>query len=1844
MKVMKKSFAIILTISLVCLVLFIGGVFFLSKDNAKSFSSDGYIISLASGDLVVDEFDEGTTYHMNLNGDIVFKNVDNNEVISTLDNFVHYSNGNINFLQNGVILDLNKITETIIPYYNITNKSVIRYTDGSYTINNVNGDLQLDNWIGKISDSKYIVAGENIALKLAGNADVVYSQGVGSFFEINYIEDGVVVISDGVTSRSTTADNTYLYIGEDIVINLGNMNVYYNDEVKLSLSQMTISGNENIEIVPDEDEGLFGDDEEPNDDGNTNVVGDENGTTPDDNTGTGTGDGQGDGQGDGDSEDDGLGDEVSITKNPTFRLLEADVTANSIDLLVGVSDPNGVIQGGLTVNITNVSTNETVYTQNVNPVGSEIEISTGSGTLTPNSNYIVSIVGDYTTEELTYEKQYFQRIFKTESLGVKLEKSYATSDSLAFSVSVTGEDMIASYDLSLYDSEDNEIETINVQVNGQNTYETLFENLDSNTEYKAVLKNITYANVTYIDGQDASLYREGDYTFTLAVKTLKVPPVLGELKAVVSDEKDSVKLSVDVVSDEEEAITKYTYYIYKYNDVTGVGDSEPTTSVESKESSSVDVAIDGEKILASQSYRFMVVVEYYDNEKYVEYETGFSDSFVAGGAPKVSYVVDADNTIFNTVSGTIQIEDNNCTVPIAGRDCFDQDNHIYVRYYKAGTPTIDYNEVEANFDPESLSYKFTASGLEANSNYIIEVYGDVDLKDGTGLKNDVQIGESMYASTTGIVPMTVNWGNERISREEQVFSLGGSKLASTNNSEVEINQLASLKIRVYASNTENIEDGKLIGEVTRQTNLKELFYDNPFIISATDTFGYDIDALKRMTDNLLTKYYIFEITDLYDSASINRIELENNIYAFEIDPDLRADDVLGDPTLIAEVLKSNNVDSSIKITANYDYDNLVKLFPDADFKLHLSVCNKATNECGSYSAANINNSGGTYTRTLAYNGGIDYYDEDSLRDEDGNIVLRRGTNYQFRYYITVDNGHDGSIDYYYPGRIEPEYVMSDIVTSSKRAPVISIKPTSSTENSITYAYTITDVDKAMYKEKDAEDYYFYYVIDGEEHPVPITFNTESTLTVEGLSNNKQYSLYYNVAMKKSGNVQADVTKGYEAQYTFDGYYDASNYELEYVLENNELSNKAVLRIKRTSNALSLINRMSAYQLVLKVDDNIIYNKAYTTLNDDTGEYIKYLDIKYSEIEDYLNKTIKVEFYGYYDNGLIGVKSDVGYLVQENSSYKGQGRYIVLDSANNIITSDVPLGIYDYQLNAFNFHLYSLIDDNNEIVTREDATTKRENIAVSNTSEGLKHGNYTINFKSLSLAEFPTSGDDEFIFYSITPDVSTSYNASINGFDVTIDNAGITDKILKDNFVVDSDGKYYFYIELYNSSDDKIETKKVEINTNGKTEFSFENLDDDTVYKYKIFAYMNKAGESYTQINDSDTCDSSSCSPVTYEVKTLAGSDLFGGLLSSYDSTSTEDNYTNHKLYLDLTLNNELTNHLKNYDLIINLIEGENVIGTQRINEEDLTSNIKVEFDITEHDTIYGTGYYKVQLLADTTVSTGDKQVTINDDFIVLEELKAPSISVTKSAETNVINDEYVYSLTFNIALLDNYKVIQNGVYNIRLLDNNNDVVKEISNVPVQDFQKVVFANKIENPDTYNVVTDLKPDREYKLEVSYQVYMNNYSLRLEAENSGSPYEEFTKRTYVYNYSIYTSGIYGVSLGSMTTNATENSIVLSLFSSSNLSRITKMDYSITQEGSSSPIASGSYLIGDGMDKTFNLINSGTGESYYSLVIDPEGLQLEVQTGYILTLQFYITDESGKYQAISTNNNSLYVTRIS
>ena len=516
MKVMKRSFGFILTVSILSLIVLFTAVFFLTRGNKTTFKSSGYIISFEKGSTIVDKFEEGTEYKENLNGELVFKNTENKKTTSALDNFIHYGNGDVAYLQNGVILDLSKINETIIPYYNITNKSLIEKEDNKYIIKTINGNLEISNWLGKISENKYIISGEKLTLKLAGSADILYSS--ENFFEFSYIENGVVVISDGVNTRSATADETYFYIGENTVINLGDKNIYFNNEEKLSLEQITINGDENIDIIPPEEE-------KPNDGGNT-----DDDQTGDNNDGQGGNNGQGgennQGQTGGnetenpDGEDKPDEPEVTVTKNPQFKLIEANVTANKMDLLIGVIDTYKVISGDLNISITNMKTAKTVYTDTVSGDSTTIEISTVMGLLEPDTNYIVSIVGNYQTDELTYERQYFQRVFRTETLGIKLQKDYASIDKLSFLVTMDEKTYVNEFDLTLYDSNNEEVKTEHIVVNDRKEISILFDGLTSNTSYTGVLRNVNYANIIYSDiNEDGGFRPDGSYTLALNLMT-----------------------------------------------------------------------------------------------------------------------------------------------------------------------------------------------------------------------------------------------------------------------------------------------------------------------------------------------------------------------------------------------------------------------------------------------------------------------------------------------------------------------------------------------------------------------------------------------------------------------------------------------------------------------------------------------------------------------------------------------------------------------------------------------------------------------------------------------------------------------------------------------------------------------------------------------------------------------------------------------------------------------------------------------------------------------------------------------------------------------------------------------------------------------------------------------------------------------------------------------------------------------------------------------------------------------------------------------------------------------------
>lgn len=738
-----KSFWLILGASIISLIVLTVGVVFLTRKNTKEFYSAGYIINSTATKSDKYYFDDNTVYKENVFNEYVFTDVDNNEVSTSKENFIHYLDNSLSFMKNGVILDLDNFNENIVPYYNITDKSLVQYNNGGYYIETVDKTLVFGNFMGRITDNKYIVVGTDVRVQLAGNSDSVR----GDYFEILFVEDGIVKVENQEGSYQTIADGTVIYVGDNIEINLGDKKVSYDDEVKLSLGELTIDGNENIDIESDglvdgSGGGSGSGDGEGDGTGDGTGTGSGSGSGDGDGNGTGSGSGDGNGEGEGTGEGTGTGDGTEggegegetttiLRKEVSVTLTEAATDVNSIRAKFQVIDTMEAIKGNLVLTVVNTDTGKTVYTKILANTPEEQLVVIN--TLTSDSNYVMTVV-DENNETST---QYFQKSFRTSSLNLKLKRELVTENSLAYSLDFGTNTDIVSADVTLKDSENNEIYRHTVY-NEEDTFVS-FEGLTNNTLYNVSVDNVVIGNVLY---QDLYISNTSDLT-------LKVKPTLGSISVKTNDEVKTFTLSMSDVVDEDSAIVKYTYEIYAAEDLTEekLPTAEPVYSFSRNDLENQILTLDEAKgLYGNKDYAFKIVAQYYDNYRYNEVSTMMSDYFQIIGKPTIRF--EATEIGISSIAGTVIIEDADCTIPYSGRQCFDKDNEFVIRYY--GGTTSNRNVVEnVKFNPENMTLDFELDGLTENTLYTFEVYADVDFDNGEGLQTSQYIG-GFNASTKGI--------------------------------------------------------------------------------------------------------------------------------------------------------------------------------------------------------------------------------------------------------------------------------------------------------------------------------------------------------------------------------------------------------------------------------------------------------------------------------------------------------------------------------------------------------------------------------------------------------------------------------------------------------------------------------------------------------------------------------------------------------------------------------------------------------------------------------------------------------------------------------------------------------------------------------------------------------------------------------------------------------------------------------------------------------------------------------------------------------------------------------------
>lgn len=668
-------------------------------DRNQQFTADGYVL-IPSRDLEVTTnvneqhyFAAGTNYRKKFGEIIEFKDTSNKEVSMGVEEFVHYNDGSLGAFTKGVVMDLAEIGDNQITYYGVSDKTTIMKQGQEYSMSYLGNSLLLKEFIWKIADDTYMLVAPQITIHLAENIDVVLED----YVQVQYVSGGIARLVHQHGTYQTVSDDAYIATDNGFELKLTERSFYNGLEKAVSLDEMVIDSSSNLMVDEDKEslkiptfrvvngkdgadgvDGLTGEDGISGDDGNSGDNGEkgQNGFDGlEGNSGEWGYDGQ-IGENGTDAENSEISDGIIgvVQEGAPVIGIEPDsyrVGANSLDLKLKISDESGLLVGDIEWTIYKRDTMEIVDTDRFNSGMTAAIVSTQR--LEPGVDYVFIVEGSYESRAhgLFDHVNFMTKIFRTDALGLSIEKVQVTEDSIIVKTVKTDDSLVSTYGIALYEGDD----VTNITSLSGNSYtddeEFIFKTNENvnvgvrikpNTEYKIQLVNITsnYANVSADVSQ--------------VVKTLKTKPYYsndgGITKEQVSDQETKIltssryqtaTVSLDTaIIDEYNGIKGYRYELYE----TLTDTATITSPVQTKEVQTMETVTFN--IEANKKYFGRVVVLFDDNEKMVELVANPSRvvSLDHSSYPTVKFIsADGSNEgalthTYDSISGYVMVEDN----------------------------------------------------------------------------------------------------------------------------------------------------------------------------------------------------------------------------------------------------------------------------------------------------------------------------------------------------------------------------------------------------------------------------------------------------------------------------------------------------------------------------------------------------------------------------------------------------------------------------------------------------------------------------------------------------------------------------------------------------------------------------------------------------------------------------------------------------------------------------------------------------------------------------------------------------------------------------------------------------------------------------------------------------------------------------------------------------------------------------------------------------------------------------------------------------------------------------------
>ena len=218
--------------------------------NMNYFPESGYILT---GDPEIEMkqllFTGGTTWRNGLDETVAFDDLQGNKTEVSSKSFVHYESESLAALSDGVVVDLNDISSArMTNHYAVSSKIVFQSAEPQgYTPSNSSSDLQLTDFLWKVSEDKYMIVSDDISVRFS-EEDV---RDTSDFVEVTYIDGGVIQLQTAENLWQTVSNECVATLDNGESLDLSLKNIQDGDgNVLMDFGKIALNSDDYTEVIP----------------------------------------------------------------------------------------------------------------------------------------------------------------------------------------------------------------------------------------------------------------------------------------------------------------------------------------------------------------------------------------------------------------------------------------------------------------------------------------------------------------------------------------------------------------------------------------------------------------------------------------------------------------------------------------------------------------------------------------------------------------------------------------------------------------------------------------------------------------------------------------------------------------------------------------------------------------------------------------------------------------------------------------------------------------------------------------------------------------------------------------------------------------------------------------------------------------------------------------------------------------------------------------------------------------------------------------------------------------------------------------------------------------------------------------------------------------------------------------------------------------------------------------------------------------------------------------------------------------------------------------------------------